>query len=181
MAALPKTSEYLIALGSNQRQHQHGAPEQVLRAALADLAPLAAARIIQSAPLGPSRRRYANTAAIIRSTESPPELLARLHQIEEKFGRRRSGQRWSARVLDLDIVLWSEGAWCSSGLTIPHTQFRRRTFVLAPAVAIAPRWRDPITGLSLNHLFARLTRNRPIPRAPLVVRALSSVGRATDF
>ena len=160
---------YLIALGSNQRHHRHGSPEQVLRAALAVLGAeagvvLAAAPLIRSAPLGPSRRRYANGAALIESRLEPDELLDLLKTIEAEFGRRDTGQRWSARVLDLDIVLWSGGPWSSPGLTIPHREFRERSFVLRPALAIAPGWRDPLTGLSLRQLHSRLTRPRTIPR-----------------
>ncbi len=158
---------YLIALGSNQRHHRHGPPEQVLRAALAALAAeagavLAAAPLIRSAPLGPSRRRYANGAALIESRLEPDELLDLLKAIEAEFGRRNTGQRWSARVLDLDIVLWSGGAWSSPGLTIPHREFRERGFVLKPAAAIAPDWRDPLTGLSLRQLYRRSERSCPI-------------------
>ena len=160
---------YLIALGSNQRHVRLGSPEQVLVAALLDLNRkglklMASAKTIRSAPLGPSRRRYANSAALVKSKLDPPELLARLKHIEAKFGRRRGGQRWTARVLDLDIVLWSGGVWSSPGLTVPHREFRGRSFVLAPALTIAGTWRDPITGLSLRHLQARLTRPRPAPR-----------------
>ena len=160
---------YLIALGSNQRHARLGSPEKVLAAALDELdckqvKLLAGAPTIRSAPLGPSRRRYANSAAIVKSMLDPLELLARLKAIEAEFGRRRGGQRWSARVLDLDVVLWSGGVWSSPGLTVPHPLFRDRDFVLGPATKIAPRWRDPITGLSLRQLHARLTRPRPAPR-----------------
>lgn len=160
---------YLIALGSNKRHRRHGAPERVLMAALAVLEGQgvrvkAAAPIMQSPPLGPSKRRYANSAAVIESNLSPEDLLILLKQIERDFGRRSGGQRWSSRVLDLDIVLWSGGYWSSPDLTIPHQSFRERDFVLAPARQIARAWRDPITGLSLNHLHARLTRPRSLPR-----------------
>ena len=160
---------YLIALGSNQRHHRLGSPEQVLAAALLELDRkgiqlVATAKTIRSAPLGPSRRRYANSAALVKSKLDPPEMLVRLKHIETKFGRRRGGQRWAARVLDLDIVRWSGGVWASPGLTVPHPLFRDRSFVLTPAKAIAAAWRDPITGLSLRHLQARLTRPRPAPR-----------------
>ena len=121
--------------------------------------------IIVSAPLGPSRRRYANAAVILRSKRDPDALLARLQAIEQLFGRRRGGQRWGARVLDLDIIFWQGGAWSSPGLTVPHASFRSRSFVLTPAARIAPRWRDPLTGLSLRQLHARLTKPHPLPRA----------------
>ena len=157
---------YLIALGSNQRHPVLGCPSAVLRAALAALPGKleSAAPVEQSAPLGPSLRRYANGAAVIATDLPPFELLAAMKRIEANFGHRRGGQRWRARVLDLDIVLWSGGCWASSELTIPHPLFRARPFVLGPASAIAPRWRDPLSGLSLQQLKARLTRRAPLPR-----------------
>ena len=124
----------------------------------------AVSRVIETPPLGPSRRRYANAAAVLETSLDPPELLDLLQDIESTFGRRRRGARWGARVLDLDIVLWSGGMWRSGGLAIPHPQFRRRAFVLGPAMAIARQWRDPVGGLTLAQLHARLTRPRPLPR-----------------
>ena len=160
---------YLIALGSNQRHHRYGAPRQVLRAAIAALGLKleAVSRVVATAPLGPSRRRYANAAVIVRSKRDPDALLARLKEIEASFGRRRGGQRWGARVLDLDIVLWEGGSWYSPTLIIPHTAFRTRDFVLGPAAAIAPDWRDPVTCLTLRQLRARLTQPHPLPIGPL--------------
>lgn len=122
----------------------------------------AVSRVIETPPLGPSRRRYANAAAVLETSLDPPELLDLLQDIESTFGRRRRGARWGARVLDLDIVLWSGGAWAEPRLIVPHPQFRTRTFVLAPATQIASDWRDPITGLTLAHLQARLTRADPL-------------------
>lgn len=164
------TARYLIALGGNVRHPRHGSPPRVLRAALAalaaepDIALEAASPIVASAPLGPSRRRYANAAAIVASTLAPPRLLARLHAIEQRFARRRRGRRWAARTLDLDIVLWSEGPWASPGLIVPHPAFRERRFVLAPALAIARTWHDPLTGHTIAHLAVRLRRPHPVDR-----------------
>ena len=157
------SQRYLIALGSNRRHQRFGPPERVLAAALAaldrkGLKLVASGPVVRSAPLGPSRRRYANSAAVVTSKLDPPAMLARLKHIETRFGRRRGGQRWAARVLDLDIVLWSGGMWVGPDLLIPHPQFRQRAFVLSPALAVAARWRDPVTGLTLRHLNARLQR-----------------------
>jgi len=160
---------YLIALGSNQRHARFGAPRRVLAAALERLAAegqrvTAAAPVIETAPVGPSIRRYANAAALIETRLEPEALLALLKRLEREFGRRPGGQRWRARVLDLDLVLWSGGPYASPALTIPHPLFRERLFVLGPAAAIAPDWRDPLTGLTLRQLHARLTGPRPLPR-----------------
>jgi 2-amino-4-hydroxy-6-hydroxymethyldihydropteridine diphosphokinase len=139
----------------------------------------AIARVVDSAPVGPSARRYANGALVLRTGHAPEQLLAALKKMERAFGRRRGGQRWSTRVLDLDIILWSGGAFASAGcrrtggperrspegaLLIPHPLFRERGFVIVPAAQIAPGWRDPVTGLTMRQLHARLTGYRPLPR-----------------
>jgi 2-amino-4-hydroxy-6-hydroxymethyldihydropteridine diphosphokinase len=119
---------------------------------------LAAAPVLLTDPIGPSLRRYANSAALIETVLEPPALLALAKRIEREFGRRTGGQRWTSRVLDLDLVLWSRGSFGAADLVIPHPLFRTRAFVLAPAVRIAAGWRDPVTGLTVRQLHARLTR-----------------------
>jgi len=123
---------------------------------------VAVSRIFATPPLGPSSRRYANAVAILESAESPTTLLARLKNIERAFGRR-SGRRWGARVIDLDIILWSGGVHVGPALTIPHPAFRSRRFVLDPLEALVPRWRDPVTGLTVRQLAARV---RAVDRRP---------------
>jgi 2-amino-4-hydroxy-6-hydroxymethyldihydropteridine diphosphokinase len=119
-----------------------------------------AAPVLLTDPIGPSLRRYVNSAAVVEAPLDPPALLALLKRVERDFGRRAGGQRWTSRVLDLDVILWSGGAYAEPGLTIPHPLFRTRDFVLAPAAHVAPAWRDPLTGLTIRQLHARLTRPR---------------------
>lgn len=164
---------YLIALGSNQRHQRLGSPRAVIAAAWQRLAGhglniISTSGVIASRPVGPSRRSYANAAAIIETTLPPPTLLAMLKRIESEFGRRR-GQAWACRVLDLDIILWSGGAFVSStpALTIPHPLMRERSFVLGPAAEIAGAWRDPLTGQTIAQLNARHRRPKKRPeKAP---------------
>jgi 2-amino-4-hydroxy-6-hydroxymethyldihydropteridine diphosphokinase len=158
---MAKTS-YAIALGSNRRHGTHGAPAAILRAALGALeakgVEVERVSAIRATPaLGPAGRGFANAAAIVWSDLDPPGLLALLKRTERAFGRR-AGRRWGPRVLDLDIILWSEGPWGGSGLIIPHPEFRRRGFVLDPVSEIAPDWRDPLSGLAMRQLRARAMR-----------------------
>ena len=140
-----------------------GAPRHVIGAgagAMADngLDVLAISKAIASRPLGPSQRSYANAVAAIETDLDPPELLELLQSIEAAFGRRRMGQRWRSRTLDLDILLWSGGIWQSPDLHIPHREMAARDFVIGPAAQIAGEWRHPILGLTLSQINARLTR-----------------------
>ena len=166
----PRKQVYAIGLGSNRRHGRLGAPKCVLVAATAALVEAGAdiramSPVFTTAPVGPSRRAYANAAALIAVDLDPPGLLALLKRIERQFGRRR-GQRWSARTLDLDILLWSGGTWHSRRpwLTIPHAALRERRFVLDPLTLVAQNWRVP-GGPSVSQLHARLTRPRPAHRS----------------
>lgn len=162
MAPTTSATTYAIALGSNVRG-RNGSPAQTIAAALDAVGNvLTASSTIETPPMGPSRRRYANAAALIESDEAPPALLARLKAIERRFGRR-DGVRWGARPIDLDIILWSCGHWRSHGLTIPHTAFRVRRFVLAPLVQVARGWRDPVTQRTICQLLHAVDRPRARP------------------
>ena len=153
-------STYVIALGSNRRG-RHGAPEREIAAALTALGDVVTrSPTVASAPLGPSNRRYANAVALIETSEDPATLLVRLKQIERRFGRR-AGRRWGSRVIDLDIILWSGGAWTSPGLVVPHAAYRTRGFVLAPLAGLVPAWRDPRTGRTIRQLAQLVDRRRP--------------------
>jgi 2-amino-4-hydroxy-6-hydroxymethyldihydropteridine diphosphokinase len=154
---------YAIALGSNRRG-RHGSPATTVRAAAAAIGADRLSAVRRTAAVGPAGRAFANAVAIITSSLDPPELLARLKSVERDFGRR-AGRRWGPRVLDLDIILWSGGAWAAEGLVVPHPQFRGRRFVLEPLAELAPGWRDPVTGATMRQLLARLARRPPIDPA----------------
>jgi 2-amino-4-hydroxy-6-hydroxymethyldihydropteridine diphosphokinase len=162
--------QYAIALGSNRRG-RHGAPAATVRAAARAIGAVRVSKVRSTPALGPAGRGFANAVALVESELEPPALLALLKQVERDFGRR-GGRRWGPRVLDLDIILWSEGPWASAGLVVPHPEFRRRRFVLEPLAEVAPLWRDPLTGATMRQLVYRLgratrsTRDKPLkPRA----------------
>ncbi len=160
-------TSYAIALGSNRRHGHHGAPANVVRAAIESIAGLgdvkARSKIRATPALGPAGRSFANAMILLETRFEPDELLEDLKRIEYEFGRR-GGRRWGPRILDLDIILWSEGFWGGPGPIIPHPEMRRRRFVLEPLADIAPDWRDPQGGFRIRHLLHRL--GRPTPRAP---------------
>jgi 2-amino-4-hydroxy-6-hydroxymethyldihydropteridine diphosphokinase len=170
MADASNPHRYALALGSNRRHGRYGSPAFVLRAAVtalgdAGLSVVALSPVMASPPLGPSRRRYANAAAIVETNLDPQQVLALLKRIERDFGRR-PGRRWGARVLDLDIILWTGGGWSSPTLTVPHLGWRERRFVAEPLAYIAADWRDPVSGLTVRHIARRLRHARPVDPAP---------------
>jgi 2-amino-4-hydroxy-6-hydroxymethyldihydropteridine diphosphokinase len=156
------THLYAIAIGSNRSHGRFGRPSSVVEAAIARLDQefglFDASPIVLNAAHGGAGRDFANAVALIESSLDPPQMLSRLKLMERAFGRR-SGRRWGPRVLDLDLALWSGGKFRSRRLTVPHPQLAKRSFVLQPLSAIAPRWR--IGGLTVRQLAHRLARRAP--------------------
>ncbi|MDP9413246.1 MAG: 2-amino-4-hydroxy-6-hydroxymethyldihydropteridine diphosphokinase [Pseudomonadota bacterium] len=155
-------TSYAIALGSNRRS-RYGSPTATVLAAADAIGAEQLSRIRTTAALGPSGRSFANAAAIVSTSTGPLDLLQHLKEIERSFGRR-PGRRWGPRVLDLDIILWSEGPFEAPGLVIPHPEFRARRFVLEPLAEMVPEWRDPLSGRTVRQLLWRLAAPRPVDR-----------------
>jgi len=153
---------YAIAIGSNRPHGRYGPPGRVVEGAIArleqDFDLFDASPIMLNSAQGGAGRDFANAAALVESGLDPPAMLARLKALERDFGRR-PGRRWGARVLDLDLVLWSGGKWHTRALAIPHPRLSQRNFVLQPLAAIAPGWR--LGTLSIRHLTYRLARRSP--------------------
>ena len=158
------THLYAIALGSNRPHGRHGRPAGVIGAAIArldqDFGLFDASPILLNPAHGGAGRDFANAVALVESPLNPDVLLTALKEIERDFGRR-PGRRWGARVLDLDILVWSGGRVSSHLLPIPHPRLADRAFAIGPLAAIAPDWRliGPHTA---RHLATRLARRRAL-------------------
>ena len=145
-----------IALGSNlgdRLGHLHWAIEQLRR----DLADLRVSTIIETEPVDVPDEQppYLNAVVVGRYGKSADELLKRLHALEMAQGRKRVRPR-AARTLDLDLILFGDLIVKKPGLEVPHPRFRERQFVLGPLAEIASDWIDPVTGLTIGELRARL-------------------------
>lgn len=111
-------------------------------------------RVYETEPVGVVEQPlFLNVAAEIETDLGPLELLKAVKGIERRLGRVPS-ERWGPRLIDIDIILCGECQMDSQELTLPHKEFRRRAFVLAPLAEIAPDARDPVTGTTVRELAA---------------------------
>lgn len=95
---------------------------------------------------------YVNAVIGVKTYHSPQVLLARLHDIEADFGRERR-EKWGARALDLDLLDY-HGRKAVYKPVLPHPGIQDRAFVLVPLRDVAPRWRHPVSGKSLDVLLS---------------------------
>ncbi len=153
----------LIGIGANLPYRDGGSPRETCDEAVAALASQgieikAQSRWFESAPVPASDQPwFVNGVVSVATALDPAALLARLHAVEERFGRRRSVPN-AARTLDLDLLDYD-------GLVrddkadppvLPHPRLSGRAFVLLPLADIAPDWRHPVTGLDLAALIERV-------------------------
>lgn len=80
---------------------------------------------------------YVNAVVLLQSTLSPVQLLSELQQLEQLAGRIRL-ERWGARSLDLDILLYGQQQINTAQLIVPHKELVNRCFVTLPLLDINP-------------------------------------------
>ncbi len=90
-----------------------------------------------TAAVGPAGQPdYLNAVALLETRLSAEKLLDELQKIESSQGRIRQ-ERWGARTLDLDILMYGNEKIRTSRLTVPHEHMLQRNFVLIPLQEIA--------------------------------------------
>lgn len=142
-----------IGLGANL-----GQAEATVRAAqdALDALPgttlLAASRLYRSRAWGRTDQPdFINAAAMVETRLPARELLDGLLAIERRFGRTRvpdGSDRWGARTLDLDLLLYGDAVIDEPGLHVPHPHLHERAFALVPLLEIAPLAMIPGHGLA---------------------------------
>jgi 2-amino-4-hydroxy-6-hydroxymethyldihydropteridine diphosphokinase len=141
-----------IALGSNL-----GDSRFILETAIQTLAETQGVNLLtksnwyKTKPVGPPQPDYLNGCILLQVQMIPDLLLDVLLKIENKFGRVRD-EKWGARTLDLDILLYGDEVITTPRLQIPHPRMGDRAFVLVPLAEIAPDWVEPLSGFTIKEM-----------------------------
>jgi 2-amino-4-hydroxy-6-hydroxymethyldihydropteridine diphosphokinase len=173
-----------ISLGSNLGDRETSI-ERALRM-LADTGNVQVARvsdIIETPPLGGADQpNYLNAVAEIKTTLNAQDLYSRLAATETALGRVRD-EKWSSRVIDLDLLLFGSEIMRTPNLTVPHPQMHLRSFVLSGLCQLDPRLAHPVLNEPISELAARLNGadfvlNPNVPQL-ICVAGVIGVGKTT--
>ncbi|MEI8131887.1 MAG: 2-amino-4-hydroxy-6-hydroxymethyldihydropteridine diphosphokinase [Leptolinea sp.] len=132
-----KTSRIFLGVGSNLGDRM--ANLTAAQSAVAAFMTIEkTSKIYETAPWGMlDQPDFLNQAWDASTTLTPLELLQRIQQVEIDLGRKPS-VLYGPRLIDIDILLYSNLIFKSADLVIPHPYISERTFVLAPMADLEP-------------------------------------------
>lgn len=110
--------------------------------------------VYETAPWGfEAESDFLNMVLEAETVHSPTELLHKISSIELMLGRDKNQDRYSSRVIDIDILLYNDLVINENGLKIPHRLIHERKFVLVPLCEIAPDIIHPVLVKSMKVLL----------------------------
>lgn len=111
--------------------------------------------LYETEPVGgpPGQGLYLNAVLRLTTTLTAPALLDYCLTVEAELGRVR-GERWGARTIDLDLLLYNDLVLATPGLHLPHPRLHLRRFVLFPLAELAPGLMHPLLRRSVAELAA---------------------------
>ena len=140
-----------ISIGSNIEAERH------LRLAIGELrkyyGELQLSSVYESEAVGFDGDNFLNMVVGLDTDEEVHTVLQTLREIEDRHGRVRSGPRFSARTLDLDLLLYDDLVVKEEALDLPRGEIIQNAFVLWPLAEIAPEIMHPVEQQSMAALW----------------------------
>jgi 2-amino-4-hydroxy-6-hydroxymethyldihydropteridine diphosphokinase len=123
----------------------------------------ASSRVWETVPVGgPPQPDYLNAVLRVETDLSPRDLLEACRRVEEGLGRVRK-ERWGARTIDVDILLYDGQMVDEPELVVPHPRMTERAFVVLPLLELDP---DPVLPDGTRIKDRRLATEGVLPVAP---------------
>ncbi len=91
-----------------------------------------------------SKEIFLNSAAVFQTNKTPIESLRICNEIERELGRKREGNTYQNRTIDIDILFYDDMILNTPKLIIPHPLIAEREFVLTPLKEILPNLIHPV-------------------------------------
>jgi 2-amino-4-hydroxy-6-hydroxymethyldihydropteridine diphosphokinase len=145
-----------ISIGSNIDKDLHiPASLDALESAFGELT---ISSVYESEPVGFTGDIFYNLVVGFESDLEVKAVAKQLRQIELDNGRTRDCQKFSARTLDLDLILYGNLIVNDGRLQIPRDEIEHYAFVLEPLAEIAPNLKHPISLQSFAGLWGQFDK-----------------------
>lgn len=115
-----------------------------------------------------ARENFWNQVLFIETEYSPYELLQKIHDIENSFGRIRESEKYNSREMDIDILYFDKLEIETESLILPHPRIPHRLFVLVPLAEIAPEFIHPVLQLTNVQMLENCSDDSVIKKIELL-------------
>ena len=136
-----------LGIGSNE------SPEKNLRLAVNELrsryGEVTLSSVYRSAAVGFDGDDFLNLVVRLNSADSPLSICNEIELIHNLAGRDRGSNKWEARTLDIDLLLYNDLVRDERPVRVPRGDVLQYSFVLRPLAEIAPDHVHPMTGKTL--------------------------------
>lgn len=153
--SVDENTRVFLSLGSNLDSRVDQIAEATRRAAKKGLLICKCSSLYETQPVEVlCQPDFLNCCCEVRTDLDAESLLEACLTVEREMGRLRTEPK-GPRVIDIDILFFGHEILDSRRLSIPHPAISRRRFVLVPMVEIAPEFRHPISGLTMQTMLQR--------------------------
>jgi 2-amino-4-hydroxy-6-hydroxymethyldihydropteridine diphosphokinase len=101
---------------------------------------------------------FFNLVASFLTDLSPFDVEKKLKEIEHLNGRRRGQEKFSARTLDIDLLLYDQDIIANNGVSVPRDEIEKYAFVLSPLADLAPDLIHPQTRQTMSEMWLQLRK-----------------------
>ena len=126
--------------------------------------------VYRSRSVGFAGDDFLNLVARCESENSPLSICEEIEVIHNLSGRDRSGGKWEARTLDIDLLLYNELVVDEPPVRVPRGDILEYSFVLRPMAELAPELVHPVTGKTmLEHWQAFDAASQPLELVDVIL------------
>lgn len=149
-------TQIFISIGSNiDRENNIRAAVQALTGRYPDLA---LSSVFESEAVGFTGENFYNLVAACDTKDSMEQVRDFLDDIEQQQGRKRDGERFAPRTLDLDLLLYGDSVRHDEMFDVPRGEIQRYAFVLQPLAEIVPHSIHPELKKSYAQLWGEFDK-----------------------
>jgi len=118
---------------------------------------------------------FLNICIEVSTNLNPETLWKEILKTETLLGRiQNNSNKYQARVIDIDVLLFDDEIIFSKELIVPHSKMLERNFVLIPLSEIAPHFKHPIVKTTIKSCLERSNDKMEVVKTDLkLIKPLS--------
>ncbi len=146
-----------VGIGSNIEQEKHiRLAVKYLHKSFGESCQLQLSPVYKTQAIGFKGDDFLNLVAYFETDLSVIEVEKMLKVIEQQNGRTYNQEKFSARTLDIDLLLYDQAIINSNGINVPRDEIEKYAFVLAPLADLAPNLVHPQTQDTMSAMWQQL-------------------------